>query len=128
MTDYRPEPAHAHDAQPRVGIMLANLGTPDAPTAKALRRYLRQFLSDPRVIEIPRVIWWWILHGIILNLRPRKSAQKYAQIWSNEGSPLLAHTQKQAKLIQGYLRTRIASPFAVEYGMRYGSQSIGEAL
>ena len=128
MTDYRLEPAHAHDAQPRVGILLANLGTPDAPTAKALRRYLRQFLSDPRVIEIPRVIWWWILHGIILNLRPRKSAQKYAQIWSNEGSPLLAHTQKQAKLFQGYLSTRIASPFAVEFGMRYGSHSISEAL
>ena len=128
MAYYQAEPSRAHGEQPRVGILLANLGTPDAPTAKALRRYLREFLSDPRVIEIPRALWWLILHGIILRLRPRKSAEKYAQIWSKEGSPLLVHTQKQAKLFQGYLSTRINSPFAVEFGMRYGSHSIAEAL
>jgi ferrochelatase len=128
MAYYKPEPAHAHDDELRVGILLVNLGTPDAPSAKALRPYLRQFLSDPRVIEIPRLIWWWILHGIILLVRPRKSAEKYAQIWTGEGSPLLVHTRKQAKLLQGYLSTRIKSPFAVEFGMRYGSHSVEEAL
>lgn len=128
MAYYQTEPSHTHDKQPRVGILLANLGTPDAPTAGALRRYLKQFLSDRRVIEIPRALWWWILHGIILNLRPRQSAKKYAQIWTEEGSPLLVHTQKQAKLFQGYLSTRINSPFAVEFGMRYGSHSIAEAV
>lgn len=128
MAYYRPEPPYAHGEQPRVGILLANLGTPDAPTAKALRRYLRQFLSDRRVIEIPRLIWWWILNGIILNLRPRQSAAKYAQIWTGQGSPLLVHTQLQAKLFQGYLSTRIKSPFAVAFGMRYGSHSIADAV
>ncbi|HZV98195.1 MAG TPA: ferrochelatase [Methylophilaceae bacterium] len=122
------EPSFNHGDQARVGILLVNLGTPDEPSAPALKRYLRQFLSDRRVIEIPRPIWWGILNGIILNLRPRKSAEKYAHIWTAEGSPLLVHTQKQAKLLQGYLGTRIASPFRVEFGMRYGNPSIASAL
>lgn len=128
MSDYLQEPPFQHGDQPRVGILLINLGTPDAPTSTALRRYLKQFLSDPRVIEIPRLIWWPILNGIILNLRPRKSAEKYAQIWSSEGSPLLVHTKKQAILLQGHLGTRIASPFVVDFGMRYGNPSIASAI
>lgn len=128
MAYYNTEPPYTHGDQPRVGILLANLGTPDAPTASALRRYLKQFLSDRRVIEIPRAIWWLILNGIILNVRPRKSAEKYAQIWTKDGSPLLVHTQRQAKLLQGYLGTRIASPFRVEFGMRYGDPSIASAI
>lgn len=128
MAYYNTEPPHTHGDQPRVGILLANLGTPDAPTAPALRRYLKQFLSDRRVVEIPRAIWWLILNGIILNVRPRKSAEKYARIWTNDGSPLLVHTRRQAKLLQGYLGTRIASPFCVEFGMRYGNPSIAEAI
>ena len=83
-----PEPAYQHGTQSKIGVLLINLGTPDAPTAKALRPYLKQFLSNPRIIEIPRWIWWLILNGIILNTRPRKSAEKYAQIWMPEGSPL----------------------------------------
>jgi len=128
MPFYQPEPPYNHGTLPRVGILLVNLGTPDAPTPQALRRYLGQFLSDRRVVEIPRPVWWLILNGIILNTRPRKSAAKYAQIWSGEGSPLLVHTQKQAKLLQGYLGLRVQSPFAVEFGMRYGNPSIESAI
>ena len=127
MTYYQ-EPPYSHGEQLRTGILLVNLGTPDAPTPSALRRYLKQFLSDPRVIEIPRLVWWPILHGIILTLRPRKSAEKYAQIWTQDGSPLLVHTRKQATLFQGFLGTRVKSPFAVEFGMRYGNPSIASAI
>ncbi len=117
-----------HHYQPKVGILLANLGTPDAPTAKALRPYLKQFLSDTRVVEIPRAIWWFILNGIILNTRPKKSAEKYAMVWTKEGSPLLVHAQKQAKLLQGFLSQRIKSPYAVELGMSYGNPSMASAI
>jgi ferrochelatase len=120
--------AFDHQHQPKVGILLANLGTPDAPTAQALRRYLKQFLSDRRVVEIPCAIWWLILNGIILNLRPKKSAEKYAQVWTKEGSPLLVHAQKQAKLFQGFLSQRLASPYVVELGMSYGNPSMESAI
>ena len=84
----KPEPAYSHGNALRTGVLLINLGTPDEPTAPALRRYLKQFLSDPRVVEIPSIVWWPILNGIILNVRPKKSAVKYASIWMDEGSPL----------------------------------------
>lgn len=128
MTYYQPEPPHSHSSTAKVGILLANLGTPDAPTPKALHAYLKEFLSDRRVVEIPRAIWWLILHGFILTLRPRKSAKKYAQVWSKEGSPLLVHAQKQAKLLQGFLSLRIKSPYAVELGMSYGNPSMASAI
>jgi ferrochelatase len=108
--------------------LLANLGTPDAATAPALRRYLGQFLMDRRVVEIPRFIWCWILHCIILVVRPKKSAAKYAQVWTAEGSPLLAHAQKQTQLLRGFLSQKINSPFAVELGMSYGNPSMQSAL
>ena len=117
-----------HQYQPKVGILLANLGTPEAPTAKALKPYLKQFLSDRRVVEIPRALWWLILNGVILLIRPKKSAAKYAQVWTKEGSPLLVHATKQAKLLQGYLSQRIASPFVVELGMSYGNPSMKSAI
>ena len=125
---YQPEPSFQHGNLPKTGILLINLGTPAAPTAKALKPYLKEFLSDPRVVEIPRPIWWLILNGIILNTRPKKSAQKYAQIWTKDGSPLLAHTKSQGKLLRGYLGERIKSPFVVEIGMRYGNPSIPAAI
>jgi protoporphyrin/coproporphyrin ferrochelatase len=128
MAYYHPEPNHQHSEGPKTGILLLNLGTPDAPTAKSLRRYLAQFLMDRRVIEIPRFIWCWILHCIILVVRPKKSAEKYAQIWSSEGSPLLVHAQKQQKLFSGYLAQKIKSPFVVELGMTYGNPSIQGAI
>jgi ferrochelatase len=124
------EPAHTHGqppALPRTAVLLCNLGTPDAPTAPALRRYLAEFLGDHRVVEIPRLLWLLILHGIILRVRPRKSARKYAGIWTPEGSPLRAWTEKQARLLQGYLGER-GHRVAVRHAMRYGQPSIASVL
>ncbi len=128
MAFYAPEPPHTHGTPPKVGILLANLGTPDAPTPAAVRRYLKQFLSDRRVVEIPRFIWWCILNLIILNVRPRKSAAKYALIWTAEGSPLLVFTRAQAEKLQAELAARFSAPIAVEIGMSYGNPSIASAL
>jgi ferrochelatase len=128
MAYYNPEPDYKHGDQLKVGILLANLGTPDAPTAKALRPYLKQFLMDRRVVEIPRLIWWCILNGIILVIRPKKSAEKYAQVWMQEGSPLLVHAKNQTQLLRGYLAQKINSPFAVELGMSYGNPSMQSAI
>ncbi|OZA46431.1 MAG: ferrochelatase [Hydrogenophilales bacterium 17-61-76] len=125
---YLKEPDYAHGQQARTGILLVNLGTPAAPTAKALRPYLKEFLSDPRVVEIPRLVWWLILNGIILNTRPKKSAEKYASIWTTDGSPLRVHTEKQAKLLQGWLGEKVTSPIKVEYAMRYGQPSVTATL
>ncbi|MHB1174016.1 MAG: ferrochelatase [Sulfuriferula sp.] len=128
MSRYLTEPAHTHGNVAKTGILLINLGTPDAPTKQALRPYLKEFLSDPRVVEIPRAIWWLILNGVILNTRPKKSAHKYASIWTSEGSPLRFHTEKQAKLLKGWLGERIKSPFVVDYAMRYGNPSVASAM
>ncbi|WP_024302758.1 ferrochelatase [Pseudogulbenkiania sp. MAI-1] len=128
MSRYLKEPAFQHDYTPKTGVLLINLGTPDAPTGKALRPYLKQFLSDPRVVEIPRALWWLILNGIILNTRPRKSAEKYASIWGKDGSPLLTHTQKQAKLLRGYLGERGHQHLVVDFAMRYGSPSVEQVI
>ncbi|HZW24696.1 MAG TPA: ferrochelatase [Gallionella sp.] len=125
---YQTEPSHTHGTPEKTGILLVNLGTPDAPTAPAVRTYLKEFLSDPRVVEIPRAIWWLILNGIILNTRPKKSAAKYASVWLKEGSPLRVYTAKQAALLQGYLGQRTKAPFVVEYAMRYGNPSIPSVL
>lgn len=114
----------ANKPQPKVGVLLANLGTPDAPTTPALRRYLAEFLADPRVIEIPRVIWLLILHGIILRVRPRKSAALYKSVWTSEGSPLLAISKQQQAAIQ----TELGDGYSVKLGMRYGNPSIASAL
>lgn len=128
MAYYNSEPKYEHGDQLKVGILVANLGTPDAPTAKALRPYLRQFLSDRRIVEIPRAVWWLILNCIILVIRPKKSAEKYASVWSSEGSPLLVHAKKQALLLRGFLGQKIKSPFAVELGMSYGNPSMASAI
>ena len=125
---YQKEPPYTHGSIPKLGILLINLGTPEAPTATDLRVYLKEFLSDKRVIEIPRLVWWPILNLVILNTRPKKSAAKYAKIWTQEGSPLLAHTQKQAKLLQGYLGERTRTPIVVDYAMRYGTPSVESVL
>lgn len=128
MSFYNPEPDYNHGDQLKVGILLANLGTPDAPTAKALRPYLQQFLMDRRVVEIPRFIWCWILHCIILVIRPKKSAEKYAQVWTKEGSPLLVHAKNQTHLLKGYLGEKVKSPIVVELGMSYGNPSMKSAI
>lgn len=124
---FEKEPAYTHGQAPRTAVLLCNLGTPDAPTPSAVRHYLAEFLSDPRVVEIPRLIWWLILHGIILRFRPAKSAAKYASIWTPEGSPLKVWTEKQAKLLQGWLGQR-NHQVKVHWAMRYGSTSITEQL
>lgn len=121
------EPEHTHGRAPKTAIVLVNLGTPDEPTAPALRRYLKEFLADPRVVEIPRAAWLPILYGVILPFRSAKSAQKYALIWTNEGSPLRAHTDKQALLLRGLLGER-GHVLEVRVAMRYGNPSLPQVL
>ena len=105
------------------GVLLVNLGTPAAPTTQAVRTYLAEFLSDPRVVELPRIVWLPILHGIVLRTRPRRSAAKYALIWTPEGSPLAVHTARQAHLLRAAL-----PEMQVEHAMRYGEPSIAATL
>lgn len=119
---------YQHATPRKVGILLINLGTPDAPTRKALRRYLREFLSDPRVIELPRWFWLPLLHGVILNLRPRASARKYASIWQAGGSPLRIHTQALTDALQQTLLQRGHADWEITCAMRYGHPSIAEAI
>ncbi len=128
MTFYFPEPPYKHDQPARVGVLLINLGTPEAPTAAAVRPYLKEFLSDRRVVEIPRAIWWLILNGIILNTRPKQSAEKYASIWRAEGSPLKVYTERMAKLLKGQLGERLNQPVRVDYAMRYGQPSVADKI
>ena len=111
----------------RAGVLLIHLGTPDAPTPAAVRRYLAEFLADPRVVEMPRLIWLPLLHGIILNTRPRQSAAKYALIWDEQGSPLLTHTEQQARLLQAEFDARHVEA-KVFYAMRYGKPAVGKVL
>lgn len=115
---------HPAIATPNVGVMLVNLGTPDAPTPSAVRRYLAEFLIDRRVVEIPKPVWWLILHGIILRVRPKKSAHAYAQVWTPDGSPLAAITKAQAKALQA----RLGEGVLVDWAMRYGNPSIPDVL
>lgn len=124
---YRPEPAHRHDRRERVAVLLINLGTPAAPTASALRRYLAEFLGDPRVVEIPRALWLPLLHGVILRLRPRRSAAKYAHIWMREGSPLAVWTARQTEGLAAALAAR-GHDVLVRHAMRYGEPSIPATL
>jgi protoporphyrin/coproporphyrin ferrochelatase len=121
------QPAHAHGTASRTAVVICNLGTPDAPTPAAVRRYLAEFLSDPRVIEIPRAVWLPLLHGVILRTRPARSARKYAAIWTPEGSPLAVWTRKQALLLAGYLGQR-GHAVLVRHAMRYGQPSVASVL
>ncbi len=109
-------------------VLLINLGTPEAPTAPALRQYLKQFLWDPRVVELPRPLWWLVLNGVILNTRPKKSAEKYAKVWTPEGSPLKVHTERQAKLLRGYLGQSGQGDLVIDWAMRYGEPSVASVL
>jgi ferrochelatase len=128
MARFLPEPPHPHGTPARTGILLVNLGTPEAPTPPAVRAYLREFLSDPYVVELPRFLWWPVLNAFVLRTRPRRSAERYAKIWTRDGSPLRVHTERQAKLLRGYLGERLKQPLVVDYAMRYGKPSIGERL
>ncbi len=110
------------------GLLLVNLGTPDAPTAGAVRRYLREFLSDPRVVQLPRIVWLPILYFLVLPFRPSKSARKYASIWKPEGSPLRIYHERQAQLLRGYLGQKLGKQLPVVAAMRYGKPSIAAGL
>ncbi len=119
---------YQHGSPNRTGVLLINLGTPDAPTAQALRPYLQEFLSNPRVIEVPRLIWWPILHGFILPFRPKASAEKYAKIWIAEGSPLKVHTERQTDRLREVLAAQLKNPPLVEYAMNIGKPSVADVL
>ncbi|VTU28545.1 Ferrochelatase [Variovorax sp. PBL-H6] len=123
---FRPE-AHAATDRERTAVLWCNLGSPDEPTARAVRPYLADFLGDPRVVEIPKALWAPILYGIILRTRPAKSAVKYASVWMPEGAPLKVWTQKQAKLLAGWLGER-GHRVTVREAMRYGQPSIPSQL
>ncbi|MDR0565112.1 MAG: ferrochelatase [Azoarcus sp.] len=129
MPRFKPEPTATGNGH-RIGVLLVNLGTPEAPTAGALRPWLRQFLSDPRVIELPPLLWQPILNGIILVTRPRKSAKKYASIWTAEGSPLKVHTKRLASLLGESLNRGLdaGNSILVSWAMRYGAPGIVETL
>ncbi|HZM14444.1 MAG TPA: ferrochelatase [Candidatus Krumholzibacteria bacterium] len=111
-----------------IGVLLTNLGTPDAPTAPAVRRYLREFLSDRRVVDLPRPLWLPILYGFVLTLRPRRSARAYASIWTNEGSPLLSIMQDLAAAFESALHLQTTVPVHVAVGMTYGNPSMAQGL
>lgn len=135
MSRFLPEPSdpHALEATPPslqagpIGVLMINLGTPDEPTAGSIRKYLREFLSDPRVIEMPRWLWQIILRGAVLPLRPRKLAPRYKEIWLDQGSPLLVHSLAQARAVQGAL-SGDGVDAVVEVGMRYGNPSVAGAM
>ena len=125
---YLGRPDFSHDQVRPVGILIANLGTPDAPTAAALRPYLHEFLSDPRVIELPRWKWLPILHLFVLPFRPKRSAALYARVWTDQGSPLLVYSRRIAEAMQTSLQARFGTPIRTAVGMRYGNPSIASAL
>lgn len=119
---------YAHGSPGQLGILLVNLGTPDAPEPAAVRRYLAEFLWDPRIIELPRPLWWLILNGVILRIRPRRSARAYREVWTDEGSPLMVFTQRLSTKLEAELKEALPGPLQVAVGMTYGNPSIGSAL
>lgn len=126
MASYLGEPAYEHGSAAATGALLVNLGTPDAPTPAAIRRFLAEFLWDPRVVEAPRWLWWLALHGVILRIRPSRSAHAYRQIWTPEGSPLLLHSRALVDRVRSVVQGRL--PATVALGMSYGSPGIPAAL
>lgn len=119
---------YTHGTAPVTGVLITNLGSPEAPTAGAVRRFLAEFLSDVRVVDYPRLLWWLILHGVILRIRPRIAAHSYKLIWTEQGSPLIAISKKQHTALQNHLDKRFKGQIKVALGMRYGKPSIHAAL
>ena len=128
MPQYFGQADHEHGSPASTGIVLVNLGTPTAPTKRAVRRYLAQFLSDPRIVELPRWLWRLVLHGVILRVRPARSAALYAKIWTPQGSPLLTGTAALAGSLHSALQAQRPGPILVRYAMRYGDPSIPSIL
>ncbi len=125
---YRNEQNFRHDAPESLGVLMVNLGTPDSFTTADVRRYLAEFLADPRVVDMPRLLWMLILHGVILRIRPRRSAHAYAQVWTERGSPLMDYSLRQAQALQQTLQGRFRVPVKLVLAMRYGSPSVAEGL
>jgi ferrochelatase len=125
---YRGQTRFDHQSRDLDAVMLVNLGTPDAPEPAPVRRYLAEFLADPRVVELPRALWWLVLHGVILRVRPRRSAHAYRAIWTGAGSPLLVHTAELAARVGRALDPAGERPLAVVHAMRYGRPSVPEVL
>lgn len=128
MPTYQSTPQFEHGLAESTGVLLVNLGTPEAPTPSAVRRFLKQFLSDPRVVEYPRWLWWLILNGIILVIRPSRSAAAYKKIWTDAGSPLMIFSRAIAKAMQRQFDSRYAGAVNVELAMTYGDPSIDAAI
>jgi ferrochelatase len=128
MPTYQTTPKFEHGLPESTGVLVVNLGTPDAPTSGAVRRFLRQFLSDPRVIEYPRLLWWLILNLIILVIRPSRSAAAYRKVWTDQGSPLLLHSRAIQNKLRDRLNSISVSPIHVELAMTYGEPSIDNAI
>ena len=128
MPTFESLPDFEHGRPESLGVLIVNLGTPSSPSAADVRRYLREFLWDPRVVEVPRPLWWLILHGFILRFRPSRSARAYRKVWTADGSPLLLHSRAVADNVRDSLGERVAGPVNVELAMTYGAPSIRSAL
>jgi len=128
MPSYESDPPYQHGDGDSLGVLLVNLGTPDDPSPASVRRYLAEFLWDPRVVELPRPLWWLVLNGIILTTRPARSAKAYQEIWTDEGSPLLRISEDVVAGVEAQLRARLPGPAHVRLGMSYGNPTIASAL
>jgi len=128
MPRYIGNPNFEHGQKHRIGVLVCNVGTPDSPTTTAVRRYLAEFLSDPRIVELPKALWLPVLYGFILVTRPRRSAKAYAKIWTKEGSPLMALSKSLATALRQSLRSHLPNEIVLELGMRYGHPSIASAI
>lgn len=117
-----------HQQADKIGVLITNLGTPEAPSKAALKRYLKQFLADPRVVEAPRLLWWFILNFVILTIRPKRSAKAYQTVWTEAGSPLLVHTQAQAQALAERFTQSHGDTVKVEFAMRYGRPAIADRI
>lgn len=125
---YKSNKGFSHSQADKIGVLVTNLGTPQAPTKQALRPYLKEFLSDPRVVEVPRIIWWFVLNLIILNIRPKRSAEAYSTVWTDEGSPLLSITKTQSNAIAKRCKEKYGDDVIVDFAMRYGQPAISDTI
>ena len=128
MPKYQSTADFEHGRSDSTGVLLVNLGTPEAPTTASVRRFLKQFLSDPRVVELPRLLWWLILNGVILRIRPSRSAEAYSKVWTDDGSPLMLYSRQLTDRIRDNLEERAPGFFRVELGMTYGEPSVATAI
>jgi ferrochelatase len=128
MPKYQPTTDFEHGRSDSTGVLLVNLGTPEAPTTASVRRFLKQFLSDPRVVELPRLLWWLILNGVILRIRPSRSAEAYSKVWTDEGSPLMLYSRELTDRVRERLEEQAPGFFRVELGMTYGEPSIAASI